>query len=172
MLQTPPAEFDNLSDLLSSSILPNMNTQTTDKSIGFPTPADQIRLAREYFAKVDAGDPSVLDMFTENVQVYFPKIGTASGKVRAVQLVQVLTRAVPRFAHDTASMIFTQSSNRLVVEGTESGVLADGTPFPDDARSEGRFCNVFEFCGKCISRLHIYTDPDFRGRYFDLYPQD
>jgi hypothetical protein len=49
-----------------------------------PTPADeQIRLAREYFARVDAGDPGLLAMFTDDAQAYFPKLGTARSKARS-----------------------------------------------------------------------------------------
>ena len=135
-----------------------------------PTPADeQIRLAREYFARVDAGDPGLLAMFTDDAQAYFPKLGTARSKAEIVRLVQALTSAVPRFVHDPDRMTFTQAGNRLVVEGVEAGVLADGTSWPAAARSEGRYCNVFEFRGPLISRLHIHVDPDFAGRHDDMF---
>ncbi|HWA57890.1 MAG TPA: nuclear transport factor 2 family protein [Gemmatimonadales bacterium] len=116
------------------------------------------------------GDGDLLDLFTEDVQAYFPKIGTTRGKAELVQLVQRLSRAVPRFAHDPTLMVFTREGSRLVVEGTESGVFADGTPWPAGARSEGRYCNVFDFQGPLIRRLHIYVDPDFAGRFDDLFP--
>jgi ketosteroid isomerase-like protein len=136
-----------------------------------PVPDARIRLARAYFARVDAGDPELLAMFTDDVQAYFPKIGTTHGKTDLLRLVQTLSAAVPRFAHDQSRMVFTQAGDRLVVEGTEQGVLADGTTWPAGARSEGRYCNVFEFRGPLISRLHIYADPDFAGRHDDLFPR-
>jgi ketosteroid isomerase-like protein len=136
----------------------------------YPTADEQIRLAREYFARVDAGDPSLLDMFTEDAQAYFPKFGTARGKAEFAQLVQGVGSAVRQFVHDPESMVFTQAGHRLVVEGKERGVLTDGTPWPGSARSEGRYCNVFEFRGSLISRLHIHADPDFAGRHGDLFP--
>jgi len=68
-------------------------------------------------------------------------------------------------AGDDGTMVFTQAGDRIVVEGTEAGILADGTPWPAGARSEGRYCNVFEFRGQLISHLHIYTDLDFAGRH-------
>jgi ketosteroid isomerase-like protein len=134
-----------------------------------PAADEQIRLARAYFASVDAGDPELLSMFTEDVQAYFPKIGTTHGKPGLMKLVQALTRAVPRFEHDPTRMVFTQDGNRLVVEGSEQGVFADGTPWPAGARSEGRYCNVFEFRGPLIRRLHIHVDPDFAGRFDTLF---
>jgi ketosteroid isomerase-like protein len=134
-----------------------------------PAADEQIRLAKAYFARVDAGDPELLGMFTDDVQAYFPKIGTTHGKSALVRLVQRLTSAVPRFAHDQSRMVFTQEGDRLVVEGTEKGVLADGTPWPAGARSEGRYCNVFEFRGALIRRLHIHVDPDFAGRFDDAF---
>ncbi len=136
----------------------------------YPSPEEQIRLAKAYFAKVDAGDASLLDMFTDDAQAYFPKFGTAHGKGEFVELIQGLTGTVTTFVHDENDMVFTQTGNRLVVEGIETGALADGTPFPAGARSEGRFCNVFEFRGSQISRMHIHADPDFAGRHTDLFP--
>jgi ketosteroid isomerase-like protein len=135
-----------------------------------PSAEAQVRLAQAYFAGVAAGDPALLDMFTDDVQAYFPKIGTTHGKAALARLVQTLTAAVRRFVHDERAMIFTQAGDRLVVEGTEAGVLADGTPWPAGARSEGRYCNVFEFRGPLISRLHVYADPDLAGRY-DVFPR-
>jgi ketosteroid isomerase-like protein len=135
-----------------------------------PAADEQVRLAKAYFARVDAGDPELLGMFTDDVRAYFPKIGTTRGKADLMRLVQALTGAVRRFVHDPQSMFFTQAGDRLVVEGTETGILADGTPWPAGARSEGRYCNVFEFRGPLISRLYIYADPDFAGRY-DLFPR-
>lgn len=136
----------------------------------YPAAHEQIRLAKTYFRKVDAGDKDLLDMFTEDVQAYFPKIGTTRGKTELVQLVQRLTSVVPRFAHDATQMVFTREGGRLIVEGIETGVFADGTPWPAGARSEGRFCNVFDFEGPLIRRLHIYVDPDFAGQYDNLFP--
>jgi hypothetical protein len=58
-----------------------------------------------------------------------------------------------------------------VVEGTESGVAGDGTPWPDGEVSQGRFCNVFEFNGDLISALRIYVDPDFTSSHQDRIRQ-
>ncbi|WP_213807200.1 hypothetical protein [Granulicella sp. dw_53] len=42
--------------------------------------ADQIRLIKEYFLKGDAGDPTILDLFADDVEIRSPKFGTRSGK--------------------------------------------------------------------------------------------
>ena len=125
----------------------------------------QIRIARSYFARVDAGDGTLLDMFTDDVQAFFPKIGITRGTAELLNLVQTLTRVVRQCVHDPSRMLFTHQGTRLVVEGVEAGEFADGAPFPAGAKSEGRFCNVFEFRDGLISRLNIYADPDYAGQY-------
>jgi hypothetical protein len=126
---------------------------------------EHIRLAKEYFTKVDNGDPTLLTMFTDDAQFFFPKFGTVHGKDQIARTAQILMSAVTQFYHQQKFMVFTQSGNRLVVEGIESGYLADETQFPGNSLSEGRYCNVFEFDGLLISRLHVYADPDFAGQH-------
>ena len=135
----------------------------------YPSVDERIALAKQYFARVDAGDPRLLDMFTEDVQIYFPTFGIAHGKDEARRFVLGLTVTVSTFSHDPARMIFTHSGDRLAVEGVETGFFADGRDFPGYARSGGLFCNIFEFRETLFSRLHIYTDPDYAGMHTDLF---
>ncbi|MBT2502846.1 nuclear transport factor 2 family protein [Curtobacterium sp. ISL-83] len=138
-----------------------------------PLPAEDLHaLALAYFTKVDAGDPDLLDIFTDDAQVFFPKFGIAHGKEEITQFLVGLTLAVDSFHHDPADFVVTQSGNRVIVEGKETGVLANGRAFPDGARSGGLFCNVFEFRGSLISRVHIYADPDLAGKHDDLFAWD
>ncbi len=130
---------------------------------------EKIALDNEYFRKVDSGDPNLLDMFTDDTVIFFPKFGFAHGKAEIVPFLVGLGAAVTSFDHPQARMTFTSSDNRVVVEGAESGMLASGVPFPGDARSSGLFCNVFEFRGKLISRLHVYADPDLAGQQPALF---
>ena len=118
----------------------------------------------EYFRRVDAGDPSVVDLMTDEVQVYFPKFGTRRGKSAVGELAQGIMRSVSSIAHDFERMTILAAGHHVIVEGFESGLAKDGTPWPDPMFSEGRFCNVFEFQGPLIKRLHIYVDPDFSSR--------
>ena len=140
-----------------------------DTTNDYPTSDEQMSIVKDYFKKVGAGDPTLLDLFTDDAQAFFPKRGVINGKGEFVTFVQALGAAVSRFFHDPELMVFTQGGNRTVVEGIEVGELADGTPFPGDAKSAGRFCNVFEFRGSLISRMHIYADPDLAGKHNDLF---
>jgi hypothetical protein len=55
----------------------------------------------------------------------------------------------------------------VVVEGAEHGRTSSGIDFPDGTSSFGVFCNVFEFEGDLIKRVHIYVDPDFASTHAD-----
>ena len=140
-----------------------------DTNAAYPTPDEQIRIIKDYFRRVDTGDTSLLDLFTEDAQAYFPKFGVVNGKAQFAALVGGLTTAVARYNHDEKHLVFTNGTNRTAVEGLEDGELADGTPFPGKALSGGRFCNVFEFRGSLISRLHVYADPDLAGQYDEMF---
>jgi len=39
-----------------------------------------IILVKQYFAKSDAGDPTTIEMFTDDMELRFPKFGTRVGK--------------------------------------------------------------------------------------------
>ncbi|MNH33056.1 hypothetical protein D3C79_935420 [compost metagenome] len=66
--------------------------------------------------------------------------------------------------HDIDGFKITTAGNTVIVEGQEGGVMSDGTSWPDNNISMGRFCSVFEFTGKLISRMYVYVDPDFPSR--------
>jgi len=133
---------------------------------------DLIAITKEYFRRVDSGAPNLLDLFTDDTQIFFPRFGYAHGKEEIVPFLVGLAAGVVSFQHPVDRMVFTQEGNRIVVEGAENGELTSGVPFPGDARSAGLFCNVFEFQGSLISRLHIYADPDLAGLQPALFPWD
>lgn len=124
----------------------------------------RIALVKEYFRKGDTGDTTIIDMFTDDVELYFPKFGTRSGKAAVGAFVQGLLGQVQSLQHYQEAYTYIPSGDFVVVEGWESGVAKDGTPWPVKGRSDGRFCNVFRFRDDLISHLHIYVDPDFAGR--------
>jgi len=39
-----------------------------------------VRIAKEYFARLDAGSAELPDLFTEDAQLYFPKFGMELGR--------------------------------------------------------------------------------------------
>lgn len=133
-----------------------------------PAPAsDQVanasrhEIIREYFRRVDAGDPSLLDLFADDVQVYFPKFGIAHGRDGVGALAATLGGYVGGLDHDIDAFRFIGDGDVVAVEGAERGTMSDGTPWPDGKISNGLFCNVFEFSGDLITRVHVYTDPDY-----------
>jgi hypothetical protein len=124
---------------------------------------DRIGVIRAYFSKVKTGDPSVSDLFTDDVEFYFPKFGSACGKQGLAVFAERMGRNLAAIGHNIEQFhyIVSRDTPVIVVEGTEFGKLMDGRTWPDGAISQGRFCSVFEFEGLLISRMSIYVDPDF-----------
>lgn len=121
----------------------------------------RIETVREYFRKVDAKDPSLIDLFSDDVEFFFPKFGVGHGKAAVARFGERIAHEAVRLTHDIDGFVFTVEGDRVVVEGREWGVTADGRQWPDGEISQGRFANVFEFDGSLIRRTYIYVDPDF-----------
>lgn len=129
----------------------------------------RLEVATDYFRKVDSGDPSLVDSMTDDVEFYFPKFGVGRGKAAFAELAKGLLASLRSIQHDLERMRFHVAGDHVIVEGVESGVLADGTRWPVEGRSEGRFANVFEFDGEQIKRLYIYVDPDFASTHQERF---
>lgn len=130
-----------------------------------PTITDpKIQAIITYFEKVDSGDPSCLDLFTDDVKFFFPKFGSTQGKDSMIAFGQRMGPSLNSIWHDIQNFNFIVSGDTVVVEGQEGGTMKDGTAWPDNAISQGRFCSVFEFAGDLISRMYVYVDPDFASR--------
>ncbi|AXX92729.1 hypothetical protein CPU12_02555 [Malaciobacter molluscorum LMG 25693] len=121
-------------------------------------------LVIEYFKKVDNGDSSYLELFTDDVDFFFPKFGQKKGKNALVEFGNRMGSSLRSIWHDIDGFQIISVDNKVVVEGQEGGVMSDGTSWPDNNISIGRFCSVFEFTGKLISRMYVYVDPDFPSR--------
>ncbi|SDS94603.1 nuclear transport factor 2 family protein [Actinoplanes derwentensis] len=124
-------------------------------------------VAISYFRMVDAGDPAVLDVFTDDAQMFYPKFGIARGKAQIGAFAQTLGRGLSSLTHEIDDFVVLTSGDHVIVEGAENGTTSSGVEFPDGVSSFGLFCNVFEFEGELIKRVHIYVDPDFANTHAD-----
>ena len=115
---------------------------------------------------------SILDLFADDAQVYFPKWGLATGKDEIGQLFTHVGGTLKSIRHDYAAFNYIFSgSDYLVVEGTSHGEHRDGpwrAGVPD--WGAGRWCDVFEIRDWKIQRVFIYLDPDYAGKDVARYP--
>jgi hypothetical protein len=123
---------------------------------------DKIKIAREYFVRADQGRKDVLDLFTEDAEIYFPKFGFGFGRQSLFEMFKGFEGSLENIQHDYETMIFIPSKEYLVVEGTSHGRIY-GKSWIGGKTPGGRFCNLFEFHEQRIAALHIYLDPDYTG---------
>ncbi len=121
-----------------------------------------IDTAQDYLRRLDEGRPDLLDLFTEDAEIYFPKFGVTKGRQHLLEMLGGFGGQVEYIRHDYATLNFLPSGDSLVVEGTSQGKLA-GKTWEGGKTPGGRFCNVFRFRDGQISSLHIYLDPDYTG---------
>lgn len=134
-------------------------------------------VALEYLKAFDnggvttAGD-SILDLFSDDAQVYFPKWGLAEGHEQIGTMFADIGATLTSIKHDYAAFTWIFSgSDLLVAEGTSHGQHKDGpwrAGVPEWAA--GRWCDVFEIRDWKIHRCFIYLDPDYAGHDTDRYP--
>ncbi len=122
-----------------------------------------------YFKKVDGGqfDEEYFSLYTDDVELYYPKFGFEKGKDGIRNFGKTIGGHLQSLTHDIDGFNYIISDNTIVVEGTEKGITRSGKKWPDNRISLGKFCNVFEFEGEFIKRVHIYVDPDFTSEDAD-----
>jgi len=131
----------------------------------------------EYLKAIDRGDPitgegSLLDLFADDAQLYYPKWGLANGKAQIGKLLADVGGTVKAAQHHYADFNWVFSgSDTLVCEGTshgehQAGLWRAGVP----EWAAGRFCDVFEIRDFKIQRCFIYLDPDYAGKDTARYP--
>ncbi|MDP4086309.1 MAG: nuclear transport factor 2 family protein [Bacillota bacterium] len=116
----------------------------------------------QYVKLADQGNPAFLELFAEDIQFYFPKMGIANG----IEDIKKLVEGDPSFksiTHDYAYFNYKIQGDTIVVEGTSSGVTSNGKEWRAGVTQTGRFCNVFEIRDFKIQRLFIYLDPDYEN---------
>lgn len=107
---------------------------------------------------------SILDLFADDAQVFFPKIGLATGKKQIARLFSDFGGGIRHILHDYATFTWIMTGTDLfAVEGTSAGEHADG-PWRAGVSHAGRWCDVFEVRDSLIQCCFIYLDPDYGGR--------
>ena len=134
-------------------------------------------VAIEYLKAFDNGGVtstggSILDLFADDAQVYFPKWGLANGKENIGKLFGDVGATLKGITHHFShfNWIFS-GSDTIVAEGTSHGEHQDGPWRAGDPESgAGRWCDVFEIRDWKIQRVFIYLDPDYAGKDTARYP--
>src|ERR1700754_2939778 len=132
-------------------------------------------VAMEYLKAFDNGGVtstggSILDLFAEDAQVYFPKWGVANSKAQIGEMFGAVGGRLKAIRHDYANFnwIMTHTAT-FVCEGTSYGEHEDGE-WRAGVTHAGRWCDVFEVRDFLIQRCFIYLDPDYAGSDTDRYP--
>ena len=134
-------------------------------------------VAIEYLKAFDNGGVtstggSILDLFADDAQVYFPKWGVATGKEQIGQLFTDVGGTLKSIEHHFSNFNWIFSgSDYIVAEGTSHGEHRDGpwrAGVPE--HGAGRWCDVFEIRDWKIQRCFIYLDPDYAGGDNARYP--
>jgi hypothetical protein len=123
-------------------------------------------------AGVTSDGGSILDLFSTDAQVCFPKWGVATGREQIGKLFGDVGGTLKAIQHHFADFNWVFSGSDMVVcEGTSHGEHRDG-PWRADvpAWGAGRWCDVFEIRDWQIQRCFIYLDPDYAGQDTARYP--
>jgi hypothetical protein len=112
---------------------------------------------------VTSSGGSILDLFADDAQVFFPKWGLATGKKQIGQLFTDFGGGIKSILHDYATFNWIMTGTDVfAVEGTSAGDYKDG-PWRAGVSHAGRWCDVFEVRDFLIQRCFIYLDPDYSG---------
>lgn len=121
----------------------------------------RINVVKNFYAKLDQADASLLDLFAEDVQLFFPKFGIAQGKSSLGELGKRFALEIDKIQHIQDGFRFVYDGDTLVLEGQMRGVMQNGDRWPTSQTGSHHFCTVFEFDALLIKRVSIYLDPDF-----------
>ena len=141
---------------------------------GTMTDEQRKSVALEYLKAFDNGGVtstggSILDLFADDAQVYFPKWGLATGKERIGRLFGDVGGTLKSITHDYANFNWVMTgTDTFACEGTSSGQHRDAE-WRAGITHAGRWCDVFEVRDFKIQRCFIYLDPDYAGLDTDRY---
>ncbi|MGW6036902.1 nuclear transport factor 2 family protein [Gordonia terrae] len=123
--------------------------------------ATLLDIVEKYFLYSDAGKSETLDLFDDDVEIYFPVFGIRRGKAAFGEFVEGFLAKIGSIAHNLEDFTCTVAGDTVVVEGTTRGTALDGQSWSGGQTPGGRFCSVFNIKNSLITRMYIYTDPDY-----------
>src|SRR4026207_886413 len=135
---------------------------------GSMTDEQRKSVALEYLKAFDnkgvtSSGGSIMDLFAEDAQVFFPKGGLATGKKQIQQLFTDFGGGIRHILHDYATFNWIMTGTDVfAVEGTSAGEDEGGRWRAGGAHA-GRWCDVFEVRDFLIQRCFIYLDPEYAG---------
>src|SRR6185295_2801332 len=88
------------------------------------SPQNKIKMAQDYFRLADQGRPEILELFHEDVEIYFPKFGFGVGRQSFLELVKGFEGSLEFIQHDYDQLKFIPAGDYVVVEGTSHGKLS------------------------------------------------
>ena len=136
---------------------------------GSNTETNNIEIAKRYFRCLDAGDPGLFDLFSDDAEFYFPKYGLGVGKGALSEIAAERGKVVASSEHAIDGYRFISTGDLVIVEGTTRGQLKTGERWAAGETPAGRFCNVFEVKDGLITSLHVYLDPDFASTHEEAF---
>ena len=133
-------------------------------------------VALEYLKAFDNGGvtstgASILDLFAEDAQVYFPKGDSRPARRPSASCSPTSAARSPRSSTTTPTSTGCSRRDVVVCEGTSHGEHRDG-PWRAGVPEwgAGRWCDVFEIRDWKIQRCFIYLDPDYASKDTQRYP--
>jgi hypothetical protein len=92
----------------------------------------------------DQGSPEILNLFHQDVELYFPKFGLGFGKESFLDMVKGFEGSLESILHDYDNLNFLPSGDFLIVEGTSKGML-NGKTWEGGKTPGGRFAMYLNF---------------------------
>lgn len=129
---------------------------------GTMTDEQRVSVATDFLRRLDQGGDA-LALFDDDALYYFPKRGLMKGKAATGEFFTQLGQILGSIEHDAMFFNIVVSGGTVVIEGTSSGVTADGVEWRSGVTHAGNWCDVFEIRDFKIQRLATYLDPNYAG---------
>jgi hypothetical protein len=107
--------------------------------------SQMLEAVEQYFIRGDAGRADALDLFTDDVRLYFPKFGIAKGKRAFGELASGLRGSLSEFGHDLSSFRYVVTRDAVVVEGSTRGADRSGNRWSGAKPPAAAFAASFNF---------------------------